>query len=145
MSVEDELQSTVDPVHLLVRAVWSAGDLALIDELVTDDYVHSDVLLPDSLEGPAAFREWVETVREGTPDMTKTVRETYVDGDTAIVVYTASGTHEGDIFGIAPTGRSIEVDGVVVSRVTDGRLVESTDVWDAFGLFAQLGTFPEVR
>ena len=119
------------------------GDLALIDELVTDDYVHSDSVLPDSLEGPAALREWVETVREGTPDMTKTIDETYVDGETVIVVYTARGTHEGDIFGIAPTGRSIEVDGVVVSRVADGRLVESTDVWDAFGLFAQLGTFPE--
>ncbi|ARS89995.1 ester cyclase [Natrarchaeobaculum aegyptiacum] len=143
MSPDGDRGSTASPALQLLREVWSGGDLALIDELVTDDYVHSDSVLPDLLEGPAALREWVETVRTGTPDMTKTVRETYVDGDAVIIAYTARGTHEGDIFGIAPTGRSLEVDGVCVSRVADGRLVESTDVWDAFGLFAQLGTFLE--
>lgn len=57
----------------------------------------------------------------------------------------APGRSSGPDFGCTGTaGRSIEDDGVFASRVADGRLVESTDVWDAFGLFAHLGTFPEV-
>ena len=144
MTNPDESTTKAIPAHLLLQEVWGTGDLALIDELVGEDHVHHDPLLPEPIDGREPLKEWVETVRVGTPDLRKSVHETYVDDDTVILTYTARGTHEGDILDIAPTGRSIEVDGVVVSRVADGRLVESTDVWDAFGLFTQLGSFPEM-
>ncbi|WP_255192927.1 ester cyclase [Natronobeatus ordinarius] len=145
MTTPRESGSKVTPAHLILREVWSTGDVALIDDLLTDDHVHHEPLLPEPLEGREPLKEWIETVREGAPDLTKTVGETYVDGDAVIVTYTATATHEGDILGIAPTGRSIEVDGVYVHQVEDGKLAETTDSWDAFGLFAQLGAFPEVR
>ncbi|MFP9190067.1 ester cyclase [Natronosalvus vescus] len=144
MTTENGSEARSTPAHLLLREVWNRGDLALIDELVTEDHIHHDPLLPEPLEGREALKGWVETVREGTPDLTKTVHETYVDGDAVIVTYTTTGTHEGEIMGIAPTGRSLEVDGVYVHHLEDSRITETLDTWDAFGLFAQLGTFPEV-
>ncbi|RQH03362.1 ester cyclase [Natrarchaeobius oligotrophus] len=144
MTTNDPRPKT-EPARSLLQDVWSAGDVRLIDELVTADYVHTDPLLPESLEGPKALAGWVETVRKGTPDIAKTICETHVDGDAVIVTYLARGTHRGEIMGIEPTGRSIEVDGICVFRVSDGRLSECTDVWDAFGLFDQLGTFPPLR
>ena len=144
MTTPTERESNVNPARLMVREVWSAGDLALIDELATDDHVHHDPLIREPLEGRTALKEWVATVREGAPDLTKTITGTYVDGDAVIVTYTTTGTHEGEIMGIAPTDRSIEVDGVYVFHVADGTIEETLDTWDAFGLFAQLGAFPEV-
>ena len=143
MTSRYESESNANLAHLLLREVWSAGDLALIDELVTDDHVHHDPLIPTPLEGRRALKEWVETVRVGAPDLTKTVTGTYEDDDAVIVTYTTTGTHEGEIMGVAPTGRSLEVDGVYVHHLEDGRISETLDSWDAFGLFAQLGAFPE--
>lgn len=143
MTPPNEVRSKVHLARLFLREVWSAGDVALVDELLTDDYVHSDPLLPGSLEGPAAFTEWVQTVRAGTPDLTKMVHETYVDDDAVVATYTTRGTHEGDVLGVEATGRTFEVGGVCLFHVRDGRLDQCFDVWDTFGLFSQIGAFPE--
>ena len=140
MSDENCSDPTASPAHLMLREVWSKGDLPLVDEITTEDYVEHDPVFPEPIRGRDALKEAIATFREGAPDLTKSVDETYVDGDTVVVTYTATGTHEGEIMGIAPTGRSIEVDGVFVYRVEDGRLAEGTDQWDALGLLDQLGS-----
>ncbi|AGB17020.1 ketosteroid isomerase-like protein [Halovivax ruber XH-70] len=137
-------KSTANPAHLMLREVWSTGDIELIDELVADRHVHYDPLFDEPIAGASALKEWVGTVRTGSPTLTKSVRETYVDGNAVILTYTSTGTHDGEIMGIAPTGRSFELEGASVFRVDDGRLVETVDVWDTFGLFSQIGAFPEV-
>lgn len=131
------------PAQLLVQEVWSRGDLALVDELVTDDYVEHDPVQSNPIRGPEALKERVAQYRQGTPDLTRTIEETLVDEPTVAIHYTAIGTHEGPLLGIESTGREIETEGVLISRVMDGRLVEGTDVWDVFGLLRQLEALPE--
>lgn len=143
MTTDYQPESIVEPAHLMLREVWSRGDLDLVDELVTADYVEHDPVLPEPIRGPDALKETIGMFREGTPDLTKAVDETYVDRDTVIISYTATGTHEGPIMGIESTGREIEVEGIFVYRVEDGQLVEGMDMWDAFGLLAQIGALPE--
>jgi predicted ester cyclase len=48
------------------------------------------------------------------------------------------GTHEGDIRGIAPTGRGIELKGNAIYRVDDGKLMERWVVSDVYGLLEEL-------
>lgn len=139
----DQPGSKATPALLMLQEVWSRGDLELIDEITTEKYVERDPVLPEPIRGREALKETIAMFREGTPDLTKAVDETYVDGDTVVVTYTATGTHEGEIMGIPPTGRSIEVEGVFVYHVEDGTLVEGRDVWDAFGLLQQIGALPE--
>ncbi len=139
MATENHRESIESPVRLMVQEVWSRGDLALVDDLVTEDYVQYDAALPEPVRGPEELKETVAMFREGTPDLTKTIEETIVDGNTVVVPYTATGTHEGEILGVASTGTEIEVQGVFIYRVEDGRLVEGTDLWDAFGLLRQIG------
>lgn len=138
MATENHHESVESPARLMVQEVWSRGDLDLIDDLVTEDYVQYDAALPEPVRGPEALKETVAMFRDGTPDLTKTINETIVDGDTVVIPYTATGTHEGEILGVAPTGTEIEVDGIFIYRVEDGRLTEGTDLWDAFGLLRQI-------
>lgn len=143
MASDRRSESIATPAHLMLQEVWTKGDLALIDELVTEDYVEYDPALPEPIRGRDALKETIGTFRDGAPDLTKSVDETYVDGETVIVTYTATGTHEGEIMGVPPTGRSIEAEGVFVYRVEDDKLAEGTDMWDAFGLLQQIGGLPE--
>lgn len=139
MATTNHSDAIDSPARLMVEEVWSRGDLELIDDLVTDDYVQYDPALPEPIRGPEALKETVAMFREGTPDLTKRYEETIVDGNRVVIPYTATGTHEGDILGVAPTGTEIEVDGTFIYRVDDGRLSEGTDLWDTFGLLRQIG------
>ena len=56
--------------------------------------------------------------------------------------WTGSGTHVGDLMGIAPTGRSIEVDAISIHRMESGRIAETWQVWDTLGFLRQLGVVP---
>lgn len=139
MATENHRETVESPARLMVQEVWSHGDLDLVDELVTEDYVQHDVALPDAIRGPDALKEAVAMYRAGTPDLTKTIEETIVEDDRVVIPYTATGTHEGEIMGVAATGTEIEVEGIFVFGLEDGRLCAGTDLWDAFGLLRQIG------
>jgi len=53
-----------------------------------------------------------------------------------------TGTHQGTLMGIAPTGSRCTVEGISVSRFRAGRLVEEWAQWDALGLLRQIGAAP---
>lgn len=127
----------------MLEEVWSGGDLELIDDITTEGYVEHDPVIPEPIRGRKALKETISMFRDGAPDLTKAIDQTYVDEDTVILSYTATGTHEGEIMGIPPTGRPIEVGGVFIYTVDGGKLTEGIDMWDAFGLLAQIGALPD--
>ena len=53
------------------------------------------------------------------------------------------GTHTGELLGIPPTGREVEILVIDVVRVADGRIVEHWGIVDRLGLLQQLGAIPE--
>ena len=57
--------------------------------------------------------------------------------------YTGRGTQQGELIGIAPTGKSVELTGIGVQRVSGGKLVEEWGEWDQLGMMRQLGVIPE--
>lgn len=130
------------PAHLMLREVWSMGDLALIDEIVEPTHVYHDPVVTDPGQGPEALKTTIELVRDGIPDLRKVVDDEHVAGDTVFLTYTASGTHDGPFLGLEPTSRSVEIDGVYIGRVTETDLVRSTDRWDVYGLLNQIGALP---
>ena len=56
--------------------------------------------------------------------------------------WTGTGTHVGDLMGIAPTGREISVEAITIHRMKDGLIAEEWTVWDALGLLQQVGAVP---
>jgi predicted ester cyclase len=55
---------------------------------------------------------------------------------------TYRGTHQGVMFGIAPTGRKIHFETVDAMRVEDGKITEHWGVANLFSLLQQLGAWP---
>jgi predicted ester cyclase len=61
------------------------------------------------------------------------------EGDMVACRVRASGTMQGEMFGIAPTGKSFSAEHVHRHRVVDGKLVERWAVRDDLGTLIQLG------
>lgn len=124
-----------------VDEVWNEGDLDAIDKLLSPDHVGYD---PTSGEtrGPQATRDLVAGYRGAFPDMHMKVDRIIAEGDWAATHWTATGTHTGELLGIAPTGRQATVSGVQFNRVAGGRIVETRGIFDALGMLQQVGAIP---
>jgi steroid delta-isomerase-like uncharacterized protein len=116
--------------------VWNAGDLAVADELVASEHQHH--LGDEALRGPDGVKEAVTWLRGGFPDLTFTIEDEVSDGDRVAVRWTATGTHEGTIFDVPPTGRRVRWTGIDLIRLEDGKLVELWAEADGAGLMEQL-------
>jgi steroid delta-isomerase-like uncharacterized protein len=123
--------------------VFGSGNFAVLDELVADDYISHDPTLPEPIRGRDAYRAHIASLRAGLADLQVRVDDQVADGDTVVTRWTATARHEGDLFGIAPTGRAVTITGISIERFHDGRIVEDWAYWDALGLMRQLGVVPE--
>src|SRR4029453_7447030 len=55
------------------------------------------------------------------------------------------GTHKGELMGVAATGKTIEVEGISILHLENGRIRHQTTVWDPLGLLRKIGGVPTVK
>ena len=122
--------------------VWSEGHLDVIDELIADDFVATIVGAPEEIRGPQGFREFVVMYRKAFPDLRLTVDEQFAEGETVVTRWTATGTNEGELMGMPPTGKQATTAGININRVSGGKLVEGWGLFDQLGLLQQIGAVP---
>ncbi len=129
-------------VRRFIEEVWNNGNLDVIDELIAENHVDHDPAQAGSPGGPQGARAFVEMYRAAYPDTHIELGELIAEGDLVAGTWTATGTHQGELMGIAPTGRSVTLTGIGVDRVSGGKIVESWANYDALGMLAQLGAIP---
>jgi Predicted ester cyclase len=71
--------------------------------------------------GLDGMRQHLVAVRGTYPDYTMKIIRQYEDGDTVVSEFIMRGTHSGEFLGITPTKRVIEITGVDIDKVVDGR------------------------
>jgi steroid delta-isomerase-like uncharacterized protein len=125
-----------------MEELFSEGKLDVVDEIIADDYVGYDAAQAEPTRGREGVKQSVAGYRAAFPDLTCTVGQQVAEGDTVVTYWTATGTHEGDLFGIAPTGKQTTVKGISIARIVNGKIVEDHTIWDTFGLMQQLGVVP---
>jgi steroid delta-isomerase-like uncharacterized protein len=119
--------------------LWSGGDESLIDELLHPEYVNHSPGSPTMSTDREGVRWVMRALRTAFPDLQYAIEDMIV-GDHAVAVRTTmSGTHRGDFFGLAPTGRSFRVDQINIEQFRDGRIVAHHRVTDLAALMKQLG------
>jgi predicted ester cyclase len=103
--------------------VVNAGQIHLIDDLVTDQHILHG---PDGdLYGPDGFRLAVTEYRTGFPDLWITTRSMVSAGDIIACRFILRGTHLGPFRGTPATGRQVEMSGTAIERIEHERLAES--------------------
>ena len=125
----------------MIEEVWTGGNLDVIDELFSPAYVGSSPTDGET-RGPSGIRASVERYRAAFSGIAMTADSIVAEGDWVTTRWTATGTHSGELMGIAPTGREVTVSGLEVVRVEDGKFVEGYGIFDALGMLQQLGVVP---
>ncbi len=133
MSVEANKAQT----RQIIDQGWNKGNMDALDDLISPDFVNRTASnLNETRDG---FKQRVQMVRTAFPDWEMTADEMLGDGDRVVTRWRARGTHRGSFRGIAATGKKIEVTGIAIDRVLDGKRVEGWVEWDMLGLLQQLG------
>jgi predicted ester cyclase len=121
--------------------IWNNGRLDLIDELIGDDLVdHIDVSGGEG-SGPERYRASVTALRTAFPDYREDILWLVGEDDRTVSFVRASGTHQGPLHGISPTGRRVEFNAIGALRFASGRAIERWGFGDSVGLMQQLGVF----
>lgn len=118
----------------------SRGDFAAVGAIVNPGYV----LHPEEVRGAEGLQEMVEAYRRAIAGLTITIDQQFTDGDHVATRFTVRGTHDGELMGAPPSGRTVAFTGITISRCRDGRIVEEWELVDTVGLLRQVGALPEM-
>lgn len=125
-------------VRQMNEEVWGAGRLELIDEYVARDYREHNNAAPETLKGPAGYKENVQMARRAFPDMAVETEHLIAEGSKVVNHYTITGTHTGPMMGIEPTGNEVGFSGIAIIRFEEGKIVEDWSNVDVLGLMDQI-------
>ena len=117
---------------------WNRWDDRAVDELLTTDFTFRGSL-GDHAHGRDGFRLYREKVRSTFPDFHNEVREVVAEEQRVALRLRCSGRHDGELFGIAATGRSIAYDAAAFLRARDAQLCAAWVLGDLEQLRRQLG------
>ncbi len=138
---------TVEANTALVRnyfeEIWNKFNLDAEGDFVASDIVVHQPPIPGLPGGIAGPIQIVTTFRQAMPDLNVTIDDLFGEGDLVVDRWAAVGTHTGEpLFGVAATGRPIQISGIHEFRIADGLIAERWGVVDELGLAQQLGLAP---
>jgi predicted ester cyclase len=125
-------------VRAWFKEVWDDGDEDAIDRLMAP-YGVAYGLPGGPIQGPTAFKPLLRMFREALGDLSIQVVRTVTEGDTVAAHCHVTARHVGSALGGAPTQQPIDVWGMALVRVEDGRIVEGWNCFDMLTMYQQIG------
>ena len=125
----------------IVRRYQEAYNTANYEAL--DEVVAADVLTPNMISNMPRGLEGAKLVHQktltGMPDYHTAIEDIIAEGDKVVARVRITGTHTGDFYGIPPTGRHIDLSGIYIVRIADGKIVEHWGEENGSEVLRQLG------
>jgi steroid delta-isomerase-like uncharacterized protein len=138
MTGETSTEQARELLERYIAEVWDAGDPAAVERFAADSYRRHTSPQSEPLDMDQQI-ERLKGFREAFPDISIEVENMVTDGHLLAFRSTMRGTHRGEFFGIAATGREVTVNLVDMVRIEDGRFVEQWGGPDMLDLARQLG------
>lgn len=131
-----------DLIHTFIDEAFNKGNLSILEEVIHPEYQYWS---PDSqLKGIGQLREFIQAFRNAFPDLNLQIDDVFSSNDRTCTAFTLRGTHKQDFMGIPATKQSVEVQGMVLSRIKDNKILEDREILDNLTFFQQLGVVPEM-
>lgn len=110
-----------------------------VDKHVAEDYLVHGTGAREPIHGPEGVNEYASMFLAAFPDLEVTTEDIIAEDNKVVRRDRITGTHEGKFKAIEPTGKEVEMEGIVINRIEDGQMVESWGHSDMLGLLQQLG------
>jgi steroid delta-isomerase-like uncharacterized protein len=124
-----------------IERVWNRKELDALDELASPDYQrHLGPTQPAI--GRAAQKERLRGLLSALPDTRFEIEDLIAEGDRVVFRVTVRATHQGEMFGVAPTGNPVSFSAIDILRFDADKIVEHWGFGDSAALLRQLGKLP---
>jgi predicted ester cyclase len=104
----------------------------------------ADFVGMEQLRAPEDYRDWFGNLFSCFPDFRLEARQIVAEGNRASVHWRATGTFDGTgtFEGFKPNGASIDIEGVDLLALEDGKIVHITAILNGLDMARQLGAVP---
>ena len=101
------------------------GDLSVVDRYYAQDYVDRNPSPVRALaEGIEGIRRAFGVFHDAFPDTRHEIHDLVAEGDRVVCRMSATATHTGEIMGVAPTGKKVQLEAITIYRIEDGKIAE---------------------
>jgi steroid delta-isomerase-like uncharacterized protein len=115
----------------------SVGDLDVVDEVISDDFVEHEEM-PGLEPNKAGVRQMFEMFKTAFQDARFEVDGMIAEGDMVFALVRLTGVHQAEFMGVPPSGRAINVGVADYFRFDDGKALEHWGVMDTGAMMQQL-------
>lgn len=131
----------IELVRRFVEEAQTRHNLAAVDQYLSSDFVDHSVPpgLPPDREG---VKMQFGMFFSALPDLQAIIHDQIGDEDKVVTRKTLRGTHQGDLMGIPPTGKTLDIEVIDILRVQNGKITDHWNLVDQLGLMRQLGVIP---
>ena len=125
-------------INRYFEEVWNQGKLDVLDEIMDENYINHSPGAPNPERGPKGLKPIIVAMRNAFPDLRFEIKNLVVNDDQVAIHSVMHGTHTGNLFGMAPTGKKVAVNQMQIERIKHGKIVEHWRQSDDLGMMRQL-------
>ena len=125
-------------IHSEILDAWNRRDWDKMRSLFHKDYSYTGADGKE-LVGPDAGIKVAGSYAEAIPDGNTEITNVCVSGNTAVAEFVVRGTHQGEMMGVAPTGKPIEIRVCHVLEMRDGKVYRGREYLDTMRILVQIG------
>jgi len=135
---EHHVQSNIQKYCSVWDQIVNEGKL----DLFNDTNFTPDVVMhmsPEDLVGIQPARDYYANFIKGFSNIEFTIVDCFGQGDKIVKHWRFKGKHTGDFFGVPATGKTVDIEGTTLVRMSGGRIAEEQDFYDSLVFNTQLG------
>lgn len=134
-----DIAANQETARRIYEEVVNHGRLELLETFIADDGNDASRGRGGWSSGRDGFREHVTWLRDAVPDVRTTVTDLVAEGNRVVVFWRIEGTQQGELFGVAPTGRPIDANSISLVTFSGGQVVSYSVLPDRLTILRQLG------
>jgi len=129
-----------------IQQIFNEGNISVIRDFISPDSLQHDL---DDVPGPSGrsperFADMIQLYRHAFPDLRVQIQDQIAENDQVVTCLRMQGTQEGPLLGIGVSGKTVDVSGVRVDRLAEGKITESWFHWDGLEMLRQIGALPDL-
>jgi steroid delta-isomerase-like uncharacterized protein len=125
-------------VKRIFEDLWTKGHVSTVDEFVSRDFVGHWPFLVEPIKGQAEYKEFVAEMRKVFPDLSMKVLDYVSEGERVVARFEVTGTHRAEFLTVPSTNRMMTVEGLSISRIVKGKIVETRVQMDTLAMLRAL-------
>jgi predicted ester cyclase len=117
----------------------NSGNVSVADQAFQPDcviHINGNPQRDLSLEN---FKQMAAGLLVAFPDLHFTINDQFTAGEKVSTRWTAKGTNTGPFGEMQATGKKVEIEGLIIDHVVNGKVAKRWEIWDQMAMMQQLG------